>query len=75
MLQTLYQNNIITHENINCKSVQKLFGFSVYSMGLSINDIYKEVLGITIKSKDGFGIDNFEDAKTVFLSYTKKTIL
>jgi hypothetical protein len=73
LLYYLYKNNKIIDNNINTKDIVRILGFDVfYYSSITISDVYKKLIGIDLINKKGFGIENFEDAKTVLLNYIQK---
>lgn len=70
LLKYLYDIGEISNSDLNSKTISKILGYELSLFNIKISDVYKELTGINLV-KDGYGIECFEDAKSVFLNYVQ----
>jgi hypothetical protein len=69
VLKYLHSKKLLKNKLTDKCNIKNIIKYDIFKYGVTIKDVVERLLGIQIKIKDGNGVDNFEDAKNIFLKY------
>lgn len=71
LLKCLYSEGKLKENEFSFSNIYKKIHIQVSRFDVTLKDIYKKLLDVELQSKEGHGVDNFEDAKIILLKYIK----